>query len=85
MLSYRSFRLESAADYWMGTEFLDSSAESGKSLGRQLESSIAWTALPGRLGFELGLVHFTKGRFVRQVSGLDEPSTYLYASTTVSF
>ncbi|HSC16271.1 MAG TPA: alginate export family protein, partial [Gammaproteobacteria bacterium] len=47
MLSYRSMRLASRTDEWVGTGLRDPSGAAGRSLGVQLEASATWTVIPG--------------------------------------
>ena len=65
MLHYRSFRLAAERDVWVGIGARDETGRSGDSLGRQLEASATWTAVPDRLTLEAGLEHLSFGRFAR--------------------
>ena len=69
MLSYRSFRLAAERDAWVGVGLRDPSGQPGRSLGRQLEGSFTWAALPDRLSFEAGFAELRLGRFARQTAG----------------
>ena len=69
MLSYRSFRLAERRDGWIGTGFRDLTGQAGASIGRQLEGTFTWTAIPERLTLETGFVHTWMGHLAEQVSG----------------
>jgi len=85
-LKYRVFRLESDRDAWTTTADRDVTGLAGGSLGAHLEAGFSWTALPERLGVDLGMAHFDKGRFVKQTAAARAaPSTYLHAAVTVWF
>jgi hypothetical protein len=83
---YRSFSLESASDAWTTTLLRDPSGQSGRSLGRQFEFSLAWRPAIERLRFELGGARLSKGSFVSQTAAdLSATSNYYYVSTTILF
>ena len=86
MLHYRSFRLAAARDTWVGIGARDPTGRAGDSLGRQLEGSITWAAIPDRLALEAGLEHLWFGRFADQtgVSAGGDP-TYIYLQATTRF
>jgi hypothetical protein len=87
MLSYRSLRLASSTDSWVGTELRDPSGGGGRSLAKQLEASATWTAIPERLTLEAGFAALKLGRFARETLGpaqRDEP-LYWYATLTTRF
>jgi hypothetical protein len=87
MLSYRSMRLASSTDTWVGTELRDASGTSGSSLATQLEASATWAAIPDRLSLDIGFAALKLGRFARQTLASpqrDEPR-YWYAAVTTTF
>lgn len=87
MFSYRSFALDSARDVWSGIGFRDSTGQAGRSIGRQLESSFTWNAIPKRLTFEAGFAYLSAGRFFRDTAGAGfrgNPS-YVYTMVTTTF
>lgn len=86
MLSYRKYELESARDVWSGVGLRDVTGQAGRSLGRQLEGSFIWTAIPNRLTVETGFAHLWAGRFIQEVSQpfRGDPS-FFYAVITTTF
>jgi hypothetical protein len=85
MLSYRSLRLEAARDAWIGSGWRDATGDAGRSLGRHLEGSFTWTAIPDRLALETGFGHLWAGHFVEQTAGQTfrgDPQYYYLAVTT---
>jgi hypothetical protein len=87
MLSYRSLRLESARDGWIGSGWRDATGAAGRSIGRHLEGSFTWTAIPDRLSFETGFANLWAGRFAEQTAGAafrGDPQ-YFYAGLTTTF
>jgi hypothetical protein len=80
------FRLAEAHDTWIGVGLRDTSAPTGKSVGRQLEASFTWTAIPDRLAVETGFAHLSLGRFPEQLLGarLRGDPRYFYATITTS-
>jgi hypothetical protein len=87
MIAYRGYRLESARDAWVGAGWRDATGQSGRSLGRQLESSFTWTTIPDRLSIETGFAHAHSGRFVEQTAGaaFRGAPRYFYAAITTNF
>jgi hypothetical protein len=87
MVAYRSFRLESARDTWVGAGWRDATGQAGDSLGRQLESSFTWTAIPDRLTIETGFAYAHSGRFVEQTAGaaFRGAPRYFYAAISTTF
>ena len=86
MLHYRSYRLAAERDAWVGIGARDTTGNAGDSLGRQLEGSITWNAIPDRLTLEAGLEHLWFGRFAK-LSGVavNGDPTYLYFVATTRF
>jgi hypothetical protein len=87
MLHYADYRLAESRDGWIGTGWRDSTGEAGRSVGRQLEGSFAWTAIENRLTIETGFAELELGRFAKDVQGAafrGNPS-YFYASVTTTF
>lgn len=86
MVHYSSFRLAQERDAWVGIGARDATGRSGSSLGRQLEGSVTWIAIPDRLTLEGGMAHLNFGRFADQtgVSAGGDP-TYFYAVATTRF
>ena len=87
MLAYRSLRLESARDGWVGSGWRDASGAAGSSIGRHLEGSFTWAAIPDRLSFETGFGHLWAGLFAEQTAGASfrgDPH-YYYVSLTTTF
>ncbi len=87
MLSYRSYRLESARDGWIGSGWRDTTGAAGDSIGRHLEGSFTWAAIPDRLSIETGFAHLWAGRFAKQAAGAafrGDPQ-YFYAAVTTTF
>ena len=87
MLAYRSLQLEAARDGWVGSGWRDTTGAAGTSIGRHLEGSFTWTAIPDRLSFETGFAHLSAGRFAEQTAGAafrGDPQ-YFYAALTTIF
>ncbi len=87
MLAYRSLRLEAARDGWIGSGWRDTTGAAGDSIGRHLEGSFTWAAIPDRLSVETGFAHLWAGRFAEQTAGAafrGDPQ-YFYAAVTTSF
>lgn len=87
MLAYRSLRLEAARDGWLGSGWRDTSGAAGSSIGRHLEGSFTWTAIPDRLSFETGFANLWAARFAEQTAGAafrGDPQ-YFYAALTTTF
>jgi hypothetical protein len=49
MFSYRSYSLDAPRDAWSGVGYRDVTGHAGSFVGRQLEGSFTWRAIPGRL------------------------------------
>ena len=87
MFSYRSYALDSARDAWSGIGLRDATAQAGRSIGRQLEGSFTWNAIPSRLTFESGFAQLKAGRFFRETAGAGfrgDP-IYVYTMVTTTF
>jgi hypothetical protein len=87
MLAYRSLRLQEERDGWIGSGWRDPSGSAGSSLGRHLEGSATFEAIPNRLSFEVGFAHLAPGRFAEQTAGAafrGDPQ-YFYTAVTTSF
>lgn len=85
MLAYRSLRLESARDGWIGSGWRDATGAAGDSVGNHLEGQFTWAAIPDRLSFETGFAHLWAGRFAEQTAGAafrGDPQYYYVALTT---
>lgn len=87
MLSYRSFRLAEPRDGWVGVGLRDSTGAAGDSLGRQLEGTFTWDAIPQRLTLETGFALLAAGSFPERVAGaaFRGDSSYFYAALTTTF
>lgn len=70
MLSYRSMRLASTTDTWIGTGLRDAGGNSGTSLATQLEASATWAVITDRLSLDIGFAALKPGRFARQTWAL---------------
>jgi len=87
MVAYRWLFLAEARDQWVGSGWSDPTGKSGRTIGKQLESSFTWTAIPNRLSVEPGFAYLELGRFPRQVEGAafrGDP-LYFYLSITTTF
>lgn len=84
MAALRGFWLASRTDEWVAADLRDETGGSGDSIGRQLESWLAWDALPERLTVQLGIAHLRLGRFALTAPGATgrTHSTYLYGQLT---
>jgi hypothetical protein len=86
MLGYRSVRLASSTDAWVGTGLRDPSGAAGRSLGVQLEASAGWAIIPGRLSLDMGFTALELGRFARETLGpAQRDPRYWYAALTTTF
>jgi hypothetical protein len=86
MVHFSSFRLAAERDTWVGIGARDVTGQAGDSLGRQLEGSIAWTAIENRLTLEGGLAHLWFGRFAdRTAMAVNGDPTYIYLVATTRF
>ena len=87
MVAYRSFLLDAARDAWVGSGWRDETGQAGRSLGRQVEASFTWAAIPERLTIETGLALVDSGRFAEQTAGsaFRGSPRYLYAAISTSF
>jgi hypothetical protein len=86
MVHYSDFRLAAERDTWIGVGTRDTSGAADGALGRQIEGSVTWTAIPDRLTLEGGVAHLAFGRFAQQtgVASNGDP-TYFYAVATTRF
>jgi hypothetical protein len=87
MLAYRSLRLESDRDGWIGSGWRDAAGAAGRSIGRHLEGNFIWEAIPDRLSVETGFAHLRAGRFAEQTAGTafrGDPR-YFYTAVTTTF
>ena len=87
MLAYRWLFLAEARDQWVGSGWSDPTGRSGSTIGKQLEGSFTWTAIPNRLSVEPGFAHLELGRFAREVEGsaFRGDPLYFYLSITTTF
>jgi hypothetical protein len=87
MAAYRVLKLDQARDQWVGSGWRDPTGQSGKSIGKQLETSFTWAAIKDRLSVETGFALLELGRFAKQVQGpaLRGDPRYFYAQVTTSF
>ena len=71
----------------MGSGWRDPTGQAGRSLGRQLETSFTWTAIPHRLSIETGLAVVDSGRFAEQTAGtvFRGSPRYFYAAISANF
>jgi hypothetical protein len=87
LFTYWSLRLADSRDAWVGSGWRDTSGAAGDSIGRHLEASFTFAAIPNRLSIETGLAHLTAGRFAEQTAGAafrGDPE-YFFAASTTSF
>lgn len=87
MFAYRRLLLAAARDTWQGSGWRDTSGAAGRSIGRHLEGSFIWTAIPKRLEVEAGFGHLFAGRFPKQTAGpafRGDPQSF-YAVLTTTF
>jgi hypothetical protein len=87
MVAYRGNWLASATDAWAPAKLRDEAGLSGDAIGRQLQTSVNWAAIPNRLILGFGLTHLRFGRFARTVPNATgrSSSTYIYSAITVRF
>ena len=71
----------------VGSGWSDPTGKSGRSLGKQLESTFIWTAIEHRLSIETGFALFAAGSYPHLVEGpafRGDPH-YLYLTATTTF
>jgi hypothetical protein len=87
MFSYRSYSLDSVRDAWSGIGYRDVTGQAGRYVGRQLEGSFTWRAIPNRLTFESGFAQLTAGRFFHETAGaaFRGNPVYVYTMLTTTF
>lgn len=87
MVSYRSLRLAARRDGWIGSGWRDTSGAAGDSIGRFLEGSFTFEAIPARLDVETGFAHLWAGSFAERTAGaaFRGNPTYFYAAITTTF
>jgi hypothetical protein len=87
MLGWRALRLAASRDAWVGSGFRDVTGAAGESLGRALEGSFTWSAIPDRLTLETGFGRLAAGRFAEQTAGAAFRGNprYFYASISTDF
>jgi hypothetical protein len=86
MVHYSVFRLAAERDTWVGVGARDATGRAGDSLGRQLEGTIAWTAIENRLTLEGGFTHLRFGRFANSTGvAVNGDPNYFYAMATTRF
>ena len=74
------------ARQWVGIGARDPTGRAGDSLGRQLEGSITWAAIPDRLSIEAGFEHLWFGRFAHETGvSVNGDPTYFYLAATTRF
>jgi len=86
-LAYRWVFLAQARDQWVGSGWSDPTGQSGRTIGKQIEGSFTWTAIPNRLTVEPGFAYLELGRFAHQVQGsaFRGDPLYFYLSITTTF
>jgi hypothetical protein len=84
-VAYRLYWLASATDAWTTSGLRDTTGDSGKFLGQQLEVRVRYNVLPKNLRLEAGAAHFIRGRFATDVpnSEIDAPATLFYGQIVV--
>jgi hypothetical protein len=76
-----------AAQGGIGSGRRDTTGAAGNSIGRHLEGSFTWAAIPRRLSVETGFAQLSAGRFAEQTAGAQfrgDPQ-YFYLAVTVTF
>jgi hypothetical protein len=86
-VSYRRVWLDEPADEWPGSDYIDASGTSGRSVGRHLETSFAWDAITDRLTVEAGISRLAAAGFPARAAGpaFNGNPRYFYLTTTTSF
>lgn len=87
MLAYRALHLTAPRDAWIGAGWRDAAGAAGDSIGRHLEGSFTWEAIPDRLSIETGFARLTAGRFAEQAAGTafrGDPQ-YVYGGVMLEF
>ena len=86
-VAYRGNWLASAADAWAAAGFRDEAGRSGDAIGRQLQASVNWAAIPSRLMLDFGITHLRYGQFPRTAPSATarSRSTYTYTAITLRF
>ena len=71
----------------IGAGWRDTAGAAGDSIGRHLEGSFTWEAIPDRLSIETGFARLTAGRFAEQAAGTafrGDPQ-YVYGGVMLEF
>jgi hypothetical protein len=93
-LEWHGFGLRNARDAWYGASgapnrwsgglFADSSGQSGRDVGREVDLEVLWTANP-RTAVAAGLGVFQPGRFVRNVAGASDRQVWGFVQVQYRF
>lgn len=87
MLGVRGFWLASKKDVWVTTGIRDTTGNSGRYVGSQIELRVRWKALPGNLTLESGYAHLFAGEFMEDAPTSPDQgdSDYVYTQAILSF
>ncbi len=87
MVGYRTAWLDSRRDAFGGSGLRDTTGESGRFVGQQLEARYRWEFAPGNWRFEAGGAYLWKGDFLDDAPGSLDPGNtiYLYSNVIFSF
>jgi len=87
VVTLRDYDLASSKDSWGSTGWRDATGQSGVELGQHLETRLRWSAIPGNLMVDTGLMWLDSGEFAEKVSlgTASSVSRFFYLQTLLSF
>ncbi len=83
--AYRAYWLASDTDAWTTSGLRDSSGETDRFVGQQVEARLKWDILPGNLSADMGLAYLFAGPFIHDAPNASGQGDSTYAYTSLSF
>jgi hypothetical protein len=86
-LTYRAYWLASDTDAWTTSGLRDTSGDTDRFVGQQVEMQVKWDILPGNLSADLGVAYLFAGPFIHDApnSSGQGDSAYAYSALTFKF
>lgn len=84
-LAYRPLWLASDTDAWSISGLRDPSGMTSPFVGQQIETSLQWELVPGRLSLEVGAAYLFAGSFIQEVPNSTGQGDSMYVYSSVSF